>query len=121
MRPRTLIRGNERRMELGGDSYWGFNEAADSHPRKRQSRRSCGRVGRSFNEAADSHPRKRSISRRVKTSTSRFNEAADSHPRKPRLEVPEHVPECASMRPRTLIRGNGSTLGGDRYRYSVLQ
>src|SRR5690625_1316787 len=84
MRPRTLIRGNAACTDGSCRGLFRFNEAADSHPRKRgPSIRAQAQVARRFNEAADSHPRKLrgAIQRRSRR-------------------------DHASMRPRTLIRGN---------------
>ena len=61
MRPRICIRGNGRPVAARSRPSYGFNEAADLHPRKLTSGIviSLGFYG--FNEAADLHPRKRPV------------------------------------------------------------
>ena len=59
-----------------------------------------------FNGAADLHPRKPGRRRRLELETCGFNGAADLHPRKPALGRPRAHRVGASMGPRIFIRGN---------------
>ena len=67
-----------------------------------------------FNEAADSHPRKPPSGEPGAVAVGGFNEAADSHPRKRGSSQGPGSDYRASMRPRTLIRGNIEGLEGKR-------
>src|SRR5690625_2885583 len=114
MRPRTLIRGNARL------SRWEDHPAeASMRPRtliRGSGYDGAGRLGLlyGFNEAADSHPRKP-----YKWSDGKPKDTASMRPRtlirgNAMTEAGVAAKKAASMRPRTLIRGNGGgRLRGD--------